>query len=118
MTESVAPVEVQPPAGSRLATLHALYREKKAAADSAAAELKAVVDGIKLELTTAATTETGVAPRVRLTGEAGPALALTWVVTKRFNSKGFRAAHESLYQQYLAPSGSWQLREAKDGDES
>ncbi len=106
----MVPLEISPEEGSRLAILHAAYFEAKANADSATRDLKAITDGLKLELTQAA--PEGEA-KIRLGGNAGPPLALTWVVTKRFNTNGFRASHEALYQQYLAPSGAWQLREAK-----
>ena len=108
------PLEIQPEAGTRLAVLHAAYFDAKAKADSATKALKAVTDGLKLELTQAA--PEGEA-KIRLGGNAGPPLALTWVVSKRLDTKRIQAELPAVAEQYVTVSGSWQLREAKGGGE-
>lgn len=110
--ESIQPPEPPPtvvtaPAGSRLEQLQALYPALKAAADEAIAQLKAVTDGIKLELTALDANER------RFTLAAAddrPALRLTWSVTQRLDSKRLRTEQPDLYAAYVKPSGSWTLK--------
>ncbi len=100
------PLQVTAPPGSRLEQLHAAYPDAKAAADAAAATLKAITDGIKLELNQAAPEER----RLELRGPAGPPLRLTYTETWRFDSKTFKAADPETYVRYAKKSGSWTLK--------
>ena len=104
---------VAPAADSRLAQLHALYAEKKAQADAAAREFKAIADAIKLELTAQAPEGS---TRVVLDGDAGPRLALAYSERVTVDSKRLRSEQPAIYDHYSQKSGSWSLREAK-GDE-
>lgn len=109
--QETAPQQVAAEPGSRLEALHASYADAKAAADEAAARLKAVTDGIKVELTQ----RNPEARRFALTGAAGPALALTYTETWRFDSKRLKVDDPETYVRYAKKSGSWSLRVAQDG---
>lgn len=126
MTEQQIPQTEQPPvlptvqvdvttAGpdDRLAALYAAYPAAKAAADEAAKTLKAITDGIKVELTSRAPEGT---QRLELRGEHGTPLRLAWQVTRRFNTKRFQAEQAAVYESYREPSGSWVLSPIKDGE--
>lgn len=101
------------PAEDRLATLYAAYPEVKAKADAAAAALKAVTDGIKVELTARAP---GGTPRLEVHGSNGTPLALRWQVTNRFDSKRFQREQPAVYDSYKRPSGAWVLAPIKGGE--
>lgn len=100
------PVQVAAEGGSRLEQLHAAYPAAKAAADEAAARLKAVTDGIKLELTQAAPD----ARKVELAGIEGPTLRLTYTETWRLDSKKLKAENPETYVRYATKGGSWTLK--------
>ncbi|GAA5154680.1 hypothetical protein GCM10023340_38650 [Nocardioides marinquilinus] len=105
---------VTPDGESRLAQLHALYPDLKAAADDAASKLKAVTDAIKVELTQLAPEER----RFELAGPADsrtPALQLTYVESQRVDSRRLKAEQPAVYAAYSKPSGSWTLRPATGG---
>lgn len=118
MTQQPAPDRpaagaITPEPGSRLEQLRDLYPILKAEADNAAEKLKAVVDGIKVELTTAAPG----ASHVYLAGTAdAPALGLTYSESKRFDSTRFKRDQPGLYDSYLKASGSWRLAPIKGGE--
>lgn len=97
---------VVPQVGTRLRGLHELYAEKKAAADQAAKELKAVVDGIKNELTAAAPDQ----PKVDLLGEGLPPIGLRLVTSQRFDTRAFKRADPATYAAYCKPSQTWSLK--------
>lgn len=97
----------------RLAVLYAAYPEAKAAKDDAEAKLKAITDGIKLELTTRAPEGT---KKLELKGPGGVPLRLAWQITHRFNSKRFAAEQAAVYESYREPSGAWVLAPIKGGE--
>lgn len=107
---SKPPVIVEPPAESRLAQLHAAYPAAKAAADEAAATLKAITDAIKLELTQAAPDE----ERVTLRGD-GPTLALTYAERWTIDSRKLKAEDPETYVRYAKKGGSWTLKALPQG---
>lgn len=107
-----APVQVAAGTSSRLEQLHAAYPAAKAAADEAAAQLKAITDGIKVELTTAAPD----ARRIRLDGADGPTLQLTYAETWRLDSKRLKAEDPETYVRYAKQGGSWTLKVAQGGE--
>lgn len=102
-----APVTVTPQAGTRLEQLHAAYADAKAAADDAAAKLKAVTDAIKVELTQAAPEGER---KIELAGQAGPVLRLTYSESWRLDSKRLKAEHPETWVRYAKKSGSWTLK--------
>lgn len=110
-----APVEVVAESTDRLAQLHALYAQAKADADEAATKLKAITDGIKLELTQQNPEATG----FFLRGESGPPLNLTYSERWRLDSKRLKSENPELYVQYAVKGGAWTLKAiATGGDES
>lgn len=104
-------VQIPAQASERLNQLHAAYADAKADADAASARLKAITDGIKLELQTLAPEQ----QRLALTGEDGPALSLTYSETWRFDSTRFKREDPETYVRYAKKSGSWTLKAAKGG---
>lgn len=101
------------PENDRLVALYRSYPQAKADADAAAAVLKAVTDGIKVELTTRAPDGTA---KFELKGTGGKPLRLSWQVSRRFNTKRFTAEHPDVYEAYREPSGSWKLEPIKGGE--
>lgn len=98
---------VQPQPGSRLEQLQAVYADAKARADEASAQLKAITDAIKTELTALAPIgET----RIALQSEAGPRLRLTYSEAWRLDSKRLKAEVPETWVRYAKKSGSWTLR--------
>lgn len=97
----------------RLAALHAAYPALKAEADAAAERLKAVTDGIKIELTSRAPEGTA---KVELRGPSGPPLALRWQVTNRFDGARFKREQPAVHESYMKASGAWVLAPIKGGD--
>lgn len=106
------PVHVDAASDERLAQLHATYADLKAKADQAAKEVKAVSDAIKLELTQ----RDPDSRRFTLTGDGGPALALTYAESWRIDSTRLKREAPETYVQYAKKSGSWTLRTAKAGE--
>lgn len=100
------PVNVELTSGSRLDQLYAAYPEAKAAADAAAARLKDITDGIKLELTAAAPE----ARKIRLAGN-GPALQLAYTETWRLDSRKLKAEDPETYVRYAKQGCSWTLKQ-------
>lgn len=72
-------------------------KELKAMAEELAQEITAIEDAIKAELTARNAEEMTV-----------DVYKIRWktVITKRFDSKAFKAAHEALYNQYTKQSES------------
>jgi predicted phage-related endonuclease len=103
------PAQVKPRKNSKLEQLHALYALHKAKADAAAAELKAVTDAIKVELTKAAPDQ----ERITLASQYGPTLNLTYVVSWRVDSKRLKAEQPATYQAYAKQSSTWRLEPAR-----
>lgn len=103
-----SPVEVDSGSDEKLAQLHAMYADLKAAADDATSKLKAVTDAIKLELTS----RDQDARRFTLTGESGPALALTHSTSWRLDSRALKRDEPETWVRYAKQSGSWTLRVA------
>ena len=108
------PTAVTPRKNSKLEQLHALYPEAKAKAEAAAAELKAITDGLKVELTKAAPEG---ADRIELTGEHGPTLRLTYIKSWRVDAKKLKAEDPETYVRYAVQGGTWQLKAARGGAE-
>ena len=96
---------------SRLAQLHAVYFERKAAKDSAEADLKAVVDVLKTALSEAAPDR----PKVRLEGPAGRALIMTYVESWRVQTAKLKKEYPQVYAICAQQSGSWRLEAEKGG---
>lgn len=114
MTDDTQPLIVQPEQGTRLEQLHAAYADAKARADDAAAALKAITDGLKVELTNAAPEGT---PVVELRGTDGPSLRVTWTTSWRLDSKRLKADDPETWVRYAKQSGTWVLKAVKAGDE-
>lgn len=122
MTEQTTPgsaeaqaVVVQPTASERLATLHALYADAKAAADEAEERLDAIKAGIKAELAQAAPEGS---QRILLPADpetGGPALTLTYSERATFDSRRFKREDPETYVRYAKFSGTWTLAAAKGG---
>lgn len=110
-TQTPPPVVVDPPADTRLATLHAAYADAQAAYNEAKARLDAIKDGIKLELTAAAPEGTA---QFELRG-AGTALSLAWQTSRRFDTKRFAREQPGVYDSYRVESGSWVLKSIGGG---
>lgn len=109
-----APTRVVPPAGSRLEQLHAAYPAAKAKAEAAAAELKAITDGLKVELTAGAPE----AHKIALVGEQGPPLSLVYSESWRVDARKLKAEDPETYVRYAKKSGSWTLKAVAQGGES
>ena len=123
MTETVptAPVPQQPAVvksrkGSRLAALLDAYPAAKAMADEAAAQLKAITDGIKLEASQQAPDQ----PKVTICpagGSEAPTLELDYRESWRIDSRKLKAEDPETYVRYAKKSGAWYLNVAKGGAE-
>lgn len=126
MTEQQTPQAIEPPplvvdlstadSDDRLAALYAAYPAAKAEADEAAKRLKAVTDGIKVELTSRAPEGTA---KLELHGPGGTPMRLAWQVTRRFDAKAFVAAspaNAEVYESFKKPSGTWVLAPIKAGE--
>lgn len=100
---------IQAAATDRLAQLHAEYSDAKAEADAASARLKAITDGIKLELQTLAPDE----QKLALNGPHGPTLNLVHSRTARFDSTKFKREDPETYARYAKFSDSWTLKTVK-----
>lgn len=100
--------------GTRLEQLHARYAEAKSAESAAKAELKAVVDGIKLELTQAAPGLN----KLQLNSPAGVPLELQYVESWRVDAKRLKAEDPITYARFATKGGSWRLAPVQGGDES
>lgn len=120
MTET--PTIPQPPAvvksrrGSRLAALLDAYPAAKAAADGAAAQLKAITDGIKLEASQQAPEQ----PKVTICppgGSEAPTLELDYRESWRIDSRKLKAEDPDTYVRYAKKSGAWYLNVARAGVE-
>lgn len=96
---------------SRLAQLHAVYFERKAAKETAEADLKAVVDMLKTALSEAAPDR----PKVRLEGPAGRALVMTYVESWRVQTAKLKKEYPQVYAICAQQSGSWRLEAEKGG---
>jgi len=107
--QPVVPVVNYEPA-SKLEQLHSAYWEAKARKDDAEKALKAIVDALKVELTTAAPGQAS----VELHGAAGRPLHLVYVESWRVDAKKLKAEQPLLYVTYATKSGTWKL-EAKRG---
>lgn len=110
----------QPPAvvktrkGSRLAALLDAYPAAKAQADEAAAQLKAITDGIKLEASQQAEGQ----PNVTIVppgGSQAPTLLLDYRERWSVDSRRLKAEDPETYVRYAKKSGAWYLNIAKSG---
>lgn len=90
---------------TKLAILQAAYVDAKAKAEAAAADLKAITDGIKYELGQAAPEQT----RIELTGPAGPTLRLAYSERWTLDSKRMKAEDPLTYVRYAKKGGAWSL---------
>lgn len=97
--------------GDRMSALHLEYYRRKAAKEAAEADLKAVVDAIKLALTEAAPDQ----PKVRLEGPSGRPLTLSYVTSWRVSTPKLKANYPEVYAICASESGSWRLEAAKGG---
>lgn len=109
------PLFITPPDGSALAILQAQYADAKAAADEAAARLKAITDGIKNEMYRLANGDSESTPdtKMELAPAYGPALRLSYVFSNRFSTPKFRADFPELADKYTTQSGAWVLTQVK-----
>lgn len=98
-------VSIEAPANGRLEQLQGMYPHIKAKADAAAAELKAVVDGIKSELLNTAPED---AHSIELLGV--PRLRLTYVERWTLDTDKLKKENPVLYVKYARHGGSWTLR--------
>lgn len=96
----------------RLTQLYAEYERLKPRVEELKADLKSVVDGIKVELTLAH-------PGVTRIDVNHPSLTeplvLRYVVSPRLDSKRMKAEAPDLYATYAVPSGRWELARAGRG---
>lgn len=99
----------------RLAALYAAYPGAKAKKEAAEAELKAITDGIKAELT-AKSPDLAQTPKFELRGPGGTPLALRWQITERFDTSRFKKEQPGVYDSYKKPGGSWVLAPIKGGE--
>lgn len=99
---------IEAESNERLAQLHTMYADLKAAADDAAAKLKVVTDAIKVELNSAAPTST----RIELAGDNGPRLRLSYSTSMRLDSTRLKRDDPALWARYAKESGSWTLKAA------
>ena len=112
-TEEPQAAKVAAEMGSRLEQLHAAYGEAKARADEATKQLKAITDGIKLELTSAAPD----APKIDLAASPTlPALRLQWVESWRLDSKRLKVDDPETWVRYAVKGGSWVLKVLGGGE--
>lgn len=98
--------QVAPRKSSRLGQLHALYADAKAKADAAAAELKAITDGIKNEMAKAAPEGS---TKIDLLSPDGPPLRLDYRESWRFNSKAFKRQDPETWVRFAKKSHAWYL---------
>lgn len=99
---------------TRLRALHAAYPAAKAAADDAAANLRALTDALKIELTEAVIgAERIVLPAA---GDA-PALRLARTETWRLDTARLKREQLATYVAYAKKSESWVLRAVSGGDD-
>lgn len=100
-------VTIRPVPNSRLEQLLAQYEQAKAAADEAGKTLKAITDGIKLELTNAAPGATS----IDVTGELlTRPLRLHAKESWRVDAKKLKAEDPATYVRYATKSVVWELR--------
>jgi hypothetical protein len=104
-------LQVPATANERLSQLHAAYAAAKTESDEAAARLKVVTDGIKLELLNLAPEER----KLALSGPDGPTLTLTHSRSARFDSTKFKREDPETYASYAKFSDSWTLKAVKGG---
>lgn len=97
--------------GDRMSALHLEYYRRKAAKEAAEADLKDVVDAIKLALTEAAPDQ----PKVRLEGLSGRPLTLSYVTSWRVSTPKLKANYPEVYAICASESGSWRLEAVKGG---
>lgn len=121
-----AAVIVEPSAQSRLSALLHEYPTAKAEADAAAERLKAITDGIKLELTQAHPD----AQRLEVRGPGVTPMSLSYQTRMTFDSKRLKTdaveaartgdpSMAELYARYARQGGSWTLKSLKtDGGDS
>lgn len=112
-TEAPQVPQVAAEPGSRLEQLQAAYPAAKAAADEAAAQLKAITDAVKLELTQAAPEGSA---KIELRGtDQAPALRLTYSESWRVDARKLKAEDPETYVRYAKKSGAWTLRPVAGG---
>lgn len=98
---------VQPESGSRLEQLCSQYNDAKSRADEAAANLKAITDGIKLELTTAYPEQ----PKLTVASDyLERPLTLTETSRWTVDTKKLKEDNPALYVQYARQSKVWVLK--------
>lgn len=104
--ESPSPPVVNPEPESRLDQLAARYAVMKPQLDELTAQVKAVTDGIKAELTTAHPGST----EVLLTSpHLAQPLQLQAVTSWRIDSPGLKKADPQTYVRWAKKSTSWRL---------
>jgi hypothetical protein len=95
---------------TRLAQLQAAYLDAKADADDAAKKLKAITDGIKLELSQAAPDET----RIELAAQGdAPGLRLAYSERWTLDSKRMKSEDPETYVRYARKGGAWTLTKVR-----
>lgn len=109
-------VQVQP--GDPLEDLCAQWMRKKAAADTANAEMDDLKAQIKALAYDDAVQNRPDATRIHIAGMVEVPLVVGYTETRRFDTKRFKAEHGDLYEQFrpteaeVAGKGSWSVREA------
>lgn len=91
----------------RLDQLYAQYARLKPRVDELSADLKAITDAIKLELTVANPGKT----RIDVVHPSLPRpLRLIYVKKWRLDTKRMKSEAPDTYAQYAVPDGRWELR--------
>lgn len=110
------PVRVTGEPGTRLEQLHAAHEQAKA--DAAAADLKALTDALKAELSAYVTSGPG-RPQVDLVPPAGAGyrpLRLSYVESWRVDARKLKAEDPETYVRYAKKSGAWVLKALAGGE--
>ncbi len=105
---------VQSADDARLQQLHAAYATAKAAKDEASKRLDAIVAALKVEMTQRAPEG---AEKIRLAGDAGPVLALSYSRRTSVNTRKLKRLEPDVWARYAEEGGSWSLRTVEGGEE-
>lgn len=110
-----APYVVTAQPGTRLEALAAAYAQAKPALDAAQAQLDAVKEAIKAELTNAAP---GAEKIVFNADSLDAPLKLQWRKSWRLDTKKLKTYAPHIYAQYAAVNEYWELRAVMNYTES
>lgn len=109
-SQAAPPAQVVPEPDTRLDQLAAEYAALKPLADEYAARLKAITDGIKAELSTAAPGETKV---LLHSSYLAKPLQLSARFERRVNAKKLQAELPDIYEQYAPLGAHWRLEQVR-----